>query len=128
MPDLDVTFVLADIMFSDSFDVLRRADVIDAKGRTTPTVVETFPEQYGVITAQDPADLMRRDDGQMMPRLIFVATPFRLRGVATGCQPDIIVWNGSQYTVKHLLDYSRYGEGFTEAIAEVMQATTNPIT
>lgn len=131
MPDLDVSFMLADQLLADTFDVIRRRDIVDAHGRTTPTVEATFLEQYGVITAQDPADLMRRDDGQMIPRLIFCASTFRFRGPsldasARGYQPDIINWNGGSYTVKNVLAYSRYGEGFVEVIAESMIAMDLP--
>lgn len=133
MPDLDVSFMLADQLLADTFDVIRRRDIVGNNGRTTPTVEATFANQYGVITAQDPADLMRRDDGQMIPRLIFCASTFRFRGPSLGAnqngyQPDQISWNGGIYTVKHVLPYSRYGDGFVEVIAESMVAVDQPTT
>jgi hypothetical protein len=128
MPALDVSFMTLDPMFADSFKVTRRADVVDARGRTTPTIVAVFPEEWGVITQQDPADLMRNDDGQMMPRLIFIATAFLLRAATKGFQPDIVTWDGVDYKIKHLLSYSRFGGGTIEAVAESMAATDPPTT
>lgn len=126
MPSLDVSFVVADPMLADRFTVKRRTDVVDNFGRTAPTLVETFANQVGVVTQQDPADLMRRDDGQMVPRMIFVASRFIFRGASVGYQPDIITWNGSDYTVKHVMNYSRYGNGIVEVVAESMVAMDNP--
>jgi hypothetical protein len=128
MPQLDVSFMTADPMFADTFTVTRRADVVGPKGRTVPTITGVFPDQIGVITQQDPAELMRNDDGQLVPRLIFVATTFLLRAATKGFQPDIITWDGCDYLVKHLLSYSRFGGGTIEAVAESMQAMDPPTT
>lgn len=119
MPALDVSFMLDDPMFSDDFTVTRRTDTVGANGRTV-IVGSLIPDLSGVITQQDPADLMRGDDGQVMPRVIFVASKFRFRGPAPGYQPDVINWDGGQYVVKHVLPYCRFGEGFVEVIAESM--------
>jgi hypothetical protein len=123
MPLLDVSFVLSDPMLADTFSVSRRSESVDTNGRRVVDAPIVFPLVVGVITQEDPAELMRRDDGQMMPRQIFVASQFQLRGVATGIQPDLITWNGATYTVKRVYPYSRYGKGIYEAVAEVMEAT-----
>jgi len=126
MPDLDVSFVTCDPMLADSFDVIRRTDPVGSNGRTIPTAEESFPSLTGVVTQQDPADLMRRDDGQMVPRMIFVASVFAFRNASVGYQPDQIVWNGTTYTVKQVYPYSRFGPGMYEAVAESMNATDAP--
>jgi hypothetical protein len=123
MPDLDVSFMTTDPMLADTFTVVRRNDVVDQRGRTTPTTTATTPNVVGVVTQQDPADLMRRDDGQMVPRLIFIATMFQVRGASTGLQPDQILWNGTTYTVLQVYPYSRFGRGTYEVVAEAMNAT-----
>lgn len=126
MPDLDVSFVVNDPMLADVFAVTRRTDVVDAFGRTNPVVDAVFPDLVGVITQQDPADLMRRDDGQMVPRKIFVASSFIFRGASVGYQPDVITWNGTEYTVTHVMNYSRFGNGLTEVVAESTVAMDSP--
>lgn len=115
-----------DPMLSDCFDVTRRLDAIDPTGRTSPTTSQIFRRVRGVVTQQDPADLMRRDDGQMVPRLISVCTTFAVRGEVVGQQPDLIAWNGTSYLVKHVLPYSRFGHGTYEVIAESMTAVDVP--
>ena len=129
MPQLDVSFMMLDEMLSDCFSVQRRVDLL-VNGRTTPTIEKVFEGQRGIITQQDPAEIMRTPDAQMNPKLIFVASSFAFRGVAecegTNYQPDIIVWSGAEYLVKQVMPYSRYGAGIHECIAESMQAVNKP--
>jgi hypothetical protein len=122
MPNLDVSFMTKNPMLSDFFQVDRRADVVGTNGRTTPTIVKTFRRVPGVITQQDPADLIRNDDGQYQARIINICTTFALRGVHTAGQPDLVTWSGSTYVIKHVVPYSRFGQGTYEATAESMVA------
>jgi hypothetical protein len=125
MPGLDVSFMTADPMLADVFDVTRRAETVNSKGRTTVTN-EFFTSVVGVVTQQSPADLMRAPEGQIVPRRIMVCTQFALRGAVVGYQPDLITWNGTQYLVTEVLPYSRFGEGTYEVVAESQQAQDVP--
>lgn len=127
MPDLDVSDVLFDPMLSTTFDVVREAESVDSKGRTVQTPT-TFSAVVGVITQEDPADLIKLPESEMVPRRIFGATTFAVRGATTGFQPDKIVYAGDTYTVTRVMPYSRYGPGIFEFIATSMNATDNPIT
>ena len=126
MPRLDVAFMTRNPMLADCFDVTRRNDVIGADGRTTPTPVKVFKGVRGVVTQESPADLIRRDDGQFVPRLITICTTFQVRGEVVGEQPDLVTWNGTMYLVKHVLPYSRFGHGTYEVLAESMTAVDTP--
>lgn len=134
MPMLDVSWVTLDPMLADVFDVSRRLDIVGTNGRTTPTVVETFPGVVGVVTQQDPGALMRREEGQIVPRRILVASTFAFRGASRetgwalpeGYQPDLIDWNGTTYVVTEVMSYQRFGGGLTEVIAESMTAVDVP--
>lgn len=133
MPFLDVSWVVQDPMFADTFSVQKREDVVGSNGRTTPTVVETIDGVVGVVTQQDPAFLMRKDDAQIVPRRIFIATTYTLRGVSkdspplpTPYQPDLVVWNGTTYVVTEVMSYQRFGGSLTEAIAESITAVDVP--
>ena len=130
MPLLDVSFVVDDPMLSDVFAVQRRNDVIGDSGRPLPTVYQTFPKVRGVVTQQSPAELLRRDDSQIVPKRIFIATRFQIRGASRdergSYQPDWITWAGVVYTVEEVLPYSRYGRGIYEVIATSMNAMDRP--
>lgn len=125
MPMLDVSFVTADPMLADTFSVRRQAQTISDKGRveTTNTLFENLT---GVVTQQDPAELMKRDDGQFVPRSIFVASRFAFRNVVEGFQPDIIIWNGTEYWVRQVYSYSRFGTGMYEVVASSQTAIDQP--
>lgn len=124
MADIDVSEVLFDPDLADLFDVVRREEIVGDNGR--PVIKERrHLSIVGVITAQSPADLLRRDDGQMMPRKYSLVTVFRLQGPGRGHQPDDIWLDGQRFTVTEVLPYSRFGSGFVEAIITSMNAS-NP--
>lgn len=125
MPQLDVSEVLFDPDLADTFTVIRQAEAVNDQGRTVLTPTQ-YPRIVGVVTATSPADLLRRDDGQMMPRKISVVTVFRLRGPAPGFQPDQIVIDGVTFTITEILPFSRFGRGFVEALATSMNALNAP--
>ena len=123
MPELDVSFMCADPMFADTFRVTRRADVVNDKGRTSANADEVIEGVMGVVTQEDPADLVRTPEGQRVPRVIFIATTFPLRSVNTGIQPDIITWDCADYMVIEVKPYSRFGAGTYQARAQSIAAT-----
>lgn len=125
MPLLDVSWVTVDPMFADSFVVKRRAETVNAYGEST-VVATPVATAYGTITAADPQDLQRRDDGATQSRGISVITPYHLRGMAQGYQPDVITYDGEDYTVTRCEPYHRFGTGFFEATAEIMEAQVAP--
>lgn len=122
MPLLDVTDILHDPDFMDLITVRRRADSVDAYGRSSLTSTDT--ENVGaVITMATGDDLRRFDVGQVQGRAILVITEFRLHSAKEGNQPDQVLWDGGIYTVYDLQQYNRYGAGFVEAIAISMEAS-----
>jgi hypothetical protein len=125
MAGLDVGFLTADPLLSDLFDVKRRAETVGSDGRVAMTTT-LLPKKRGVVCAADPADLIRKDDGEYAPRVIEVNTQFRLRGASTGYQPDIIVWKGVEYMVEKVLPFSNFGSGHTRVLAASIAATDPP--
>jgi len=123
MPRLNVAFMTRNTMLADTFDVKRRADVVGSNGRTTPTQNQILKCQRGVVTPQDPGDLIRNDDGQMVPRKIFVATTTQILQSSAGQQPDLILWNSLTYVVTSVQPFSRFGEGTYQVMAESMTST-----
>ncbi len=120
MPDLDVTDVILDPMFAETLTVIRRQQSINALGRVTLTTTTISPAPVGVVLAQADAALVRGPDQQTLPRLLQVHTTYRLRSTGVDVsgntfQPDVIVWNGDQYVVNKIQDFSRFGVGFIQA-------------
>lgn len=121
---LDVSMVLADPLISDEFDVKRQAESVGANGRTAVTP-EWFYKQRGVVKADKPSRLSRRDDGQIVEHSISVISAFSLRDATLGYQPDVVLWGGREYLVVQALPYQRVA-GFTWAKCTSTRATDNP--
>ena len=114
MPLLDVSSLLVDPDLADHFTVDRRMETVGTNGRTT-IGSQLIPNVVGVVTAISPSDLDRQDGYESMTRSISVVTQFRLRGVAPNEQPDVIIWRGSHFVVKHVDPYPHFGKGFFQA-------------
>ena len=122
MPLLDVSEILYDVDLADVFKVKRRAESISTHGRSV--IAETiFESVVGVVTASSPSDLDRKEDYQSYSRSITVVCKFHLRGETTGNQPDVVVWKGSDYLVKHVDAYPHFGNGFFQAECSSMNKT-----
>lgn len=129
MPTLDVNDAF-DPSFYDDIVVIRRAAVINNKGRVTTT--NTSTSTRAVVTAASPSDLARLPEAEYMGKAISIYTPYRLQGPArdeAGAEtmPDQVLWptDGSVYVVRFLEDYSGYGRGFVHAVA-VSVAAVDP--
>ena len=117
MPTHDVSEAF-DPSFIDSYTIIRRAQRISQFGRVQ--MVERRWTGYGVVTAASPNDLLRVPEMQYMNKAILITTQWKLQGPSPGMQPDEIIWPptlaGSQYLVRSVDDYSRYGRGFVKCV------------
>lgn len=125
MPDLDVSFMTADPMLSELVTITRRQDAVSTSGRAQKTVEATYPNISAVVTQGDPSDVVRNEDGQLMPRVITVATAFAVRAESKSpagvrYQPDIITWNGNDYVVIGYAPYPTFGQGVYEVTAQAL--------
>lgn len=123
MPNLDVSDILLDPDFCEQLTVQRRA-ITMTKGRATTTSTTISPAPYGVVFSIT-GDLLRASDQQNMPATIVVHTPFRLRGASPGYEPDLVIWNGDNYAVTALDNFSRYGSGFVAATCTAQDSVDN---
>lgn len=122
MPDLDLTELMNDPDFCETFIVVRRKTKVNDHGRSDNT-----PERITVVGSVTPTadnSLTRDMAMQMQAKSVKVITRFALRGPskdksAAGTElrymPDVIVWQGDSYEPVDIRDYSRFGAGFIEA-------------
>lgn len=115
MPDLDVSFMVADPMFVDDFNIRRRSEAVSNKGRSVPSTDQVIPAWGTVVQEED--TLERVPDGQYVPRRIAVYTQAQVLGPVAGRQPDMIDWDGTSYVVTSVQPYARFGAGFYEVKA-----------
>lgn len=124
MAFLDVSDVLLDPELTDTFTVVRRAESVNAQGRSV--VAPENIDAFGVITVTGNNDLMRLPEEQRMGRHLSIVTKFRLRGPAPGFQPDALLWGGDTFVVQAIDPYPQYGAGFVQAICGSMDAIDQP--
>lgn len=118
MPLLDVAEILLDPDFVDSLVCARMVQTVDDNGIATDTA-STIPF-YGVVTNNTGDLLIRLADGSWINGSITVHSQFNLIAGSDGIDADVVTWNGRQYTVTSLSDWSRFGIGFTAANCELI--------
>lgn len=128
MPNLDVNMVLLDPDIGGvRFRVRRRQGAIGANGRTQ-TSEDEYPDAYGVIVMDEKSMERAADSEHGGTETIQVITPFALRGVSQGFQPDVVLWNGAEYLVKKVAPYRHFGPGFVKATCESTRAVDAAVT
>lgn len=115
MPSLDVTDILTDPDFADTFIVTQSIQTVSSGGMAS-NALTVLTNVSGVVTANDNIDLMKMPDGELLAGSITVITKFRLTNGSGTRDADIVTWNGRTYQVKTVGDWSRFGAGFIEAV------------
>ncbi|GLQ96473.1 hypothetical protein [Dyella mobilis] len=117
MPSLNVSRVLLSREFVDRTLVcLRNAQTVSEGGIATNT--QTSTPFFGVVTSDRGDVLTRLAQGSHVTGTIYVHSQFALSAGAAGQDADIVQWNGRQFTVTDVNNYSTYGAGFTCARCE----------
>lgn len=122
MPLLDVSEVLTDPMFQTTFSVIRTTRGVSGTGRTTLSAVQT-DGVVGVITGNNDTKLNREAEGSRITSTITVHTQFALTDGDGATDADVVLYQGRQYVVTALGDYSDYGAGFIAAVCSLIQPT-----
>jgi hypothetical protein len=125
MPDLDVSDAYIDPSTADRFTVIRRAETINGNGRSE-LITSTIPNLIGAVYPTGDNSLVRTEDYQISRKTLTVVTSFRLQLSAPGYQPDIVVWNGDNFIVRALQDYSGFGSGMIVAECTSIDSQDNP--
>lgn len=122
MPLLDVTDVLFDPMFAanpGAVQLIRSTQTVNNYGETVLTTVttdiSTLPWTAVVVPADgDTLDLL--PDTERAGGVIEVYTNFVVNVATDTTAPDLIAWEGKQWTVRLVHDYRQFGQGYTCAI------------
>ena len=121
MPNLDFSEVYCDsVEFIDVFSVTRSIQTVDDHGRAVNTP-KTYPSVFGIVRTSDSGVQHYFPEAENLSGKIVIITKWRLtdrRGTA-GIDTDIVRWNGRDYTVMNVSDYSRLGTGYVIALCEL---------
>ena len=120
MAQLDVTEILLDPDFMDTGLVCKRSvQSVGDNGRATNSVAST--PFAGVVTS-DKGDILERiAGGERKKGSITIHTMFRLTaGSGENSIADVVTWQGRDYTVANVNDYSHFGRGFVSASCDLL--------
>jgi hypothetical protein len=120
MPLLDVSDVLLDPLFMDlTLSVTRNAQTVGNDG--IAVISPTTTGFYGVVTSMNGSVLTRVAEGERISDTITIHTQFKLIDGQSGYDADVVNWQGLQWTVTNVNDYSTYGRGFVAATCTLKQ-------
>ncbi|MBV8159133.1 MAG: hypothetical protein JO278_15845 [Dyella sp.] len=120
MPLLDVSDILFDPDFADlTLTVTRNAQTVGNDGIAVDTPTTT--PFVGVVTSSTGSVLHRVAEGARISDTILIHTRFKLIDGQAGYDADIVNWQGLQWTVTNVNDYSTYGRGFVAATCTLKQ-------
>jgi len=115
MPLLDVTEILSDPDFADTITVTRSSETGFDHGRPIVTT-QTFQNVTAVVTAGQGDILKYFPEMANILGAILIHTMFRLTSASDTTQADTVTWQGRDYQVTGLNDWSTFGAGFIMAV------------
>lgn len=115
---IDVSGLLSDPDFADSFTIYRKTTSVGNDGRTAST--ETAVTCIGVVIQGEGNQLLRLDDGRRISGAITVYTTTPLSSGTSPNDADEIAWSGNRYVVSLVSDWSNFGAGYYTAVCELL--------
>lgn len=113
----DVTELLGDADFVDSFSVIRRVNSVNNYGENV--LSESTISAVGSIQPASPDDMQRLPDSVRRRDAI---TVYSVTRISPDAYPDVVVWNGKKYQAQTSEDFGNYGAGYTKAICTLIEA------
>ena len=117
MAIIDVTELLGDADFVDSFSVIRRVNSVHNYGENV--LSESTISAVGSIQPASPDDMQRLPDSVRRRDAI---TVYSVTRISPDAYPDVVVWNGKKYQAQTSEDFGNYGAGYTKAICTLIEA------
>lgn len=115
---LDVSEILSDPLFVDDIAVIRSSRTTNQQGITVDTPGMYYA--YGSVQPTPGRDLEQFAEAERAGVFITVTTTFQLFPLTATTAPDQVVWRGKNYRVKHVPDWTNYGQGFVTAICQLV--------
>lgn len=123
--EIDVSDLLDDPDFINSFVVTRRRQTVDGHGRTQTSGVTTAA--YGSVQPIRPRTMEVMPDYVNVSGAIEIFTRYRLEGPSEGGSPDEVMWKNRRYRVAEVEDWGHAGSGFIHAVCELLQFVANGV-
>lgn len=122
MADIDVSELLLDPDFVDSFSVVRTSFTVNSDGISQRTE-QVLPDIIGAVQPASGRTLMTLAEASRVEGVYEVYTKYALRGPLEGQEADRIIWKGKRMIVTRSNDFTNYGDGYTYAVCTVEGVT-----
>jgi hypothetical protein len=114
MANIDVSEVLQDVNFQDSFSVLRSVETVDAHGRGG--VTQSTSTAIGVVQPASGRAMELTPDATRTSEMLEIWTQYGLQEATDATQADIVVWRSKQYVVVRVDDWDNWGQGYVHVV------------
>ena len=124
MANIDVSFLLSDPDFGDTFTLVKRGVSVNSVGETVLTETSAA-DVVGSVQSGSTDDLVLAPNGARLSDIITVYYGGDLSVERINGYSDVIVWKGRRYTVQDIAgDWNNYGTGYTKALC-VLEAVAS---
>lgn len=121
MANVDVTELLTDPDFVNTFTVVRTNTGVDQHGRVVRTTTQI--DAVGSVQPASGQALQLLPDLTMARGAIEIWTKFDFNVVTTPAEADQVIWQGRTYVAVQVDDYLNYGQGFSHAVLTMKNVT-----
>lgn len=126
MGTIDVSDVLEDPDFQDSFQLIRQSETVDVHGRAVDTPGTTV-ELTGVVQPASGETMQIIPEATRSVGMIEIWTQYNVQGETDTDAPDLIVWQGKHYIVSRTDPWTNWGVGWVHAVCVRRELTPQTV-
>lgn len=114
MARINVTELFADPDFADPMAIIRRSSTVTTRGENL--VRESSTNSVGCIQPTDGKTLKRLPEALRNEQLVSFWFKGEVGTTANCDYPSILLFRGRRYQIRHVFDWSNWGEGWSEGV------------
>lgn len=111
---LDVSEVLTDPNFQDTFSVIRSTENVDTHGRGALTQSRSLG--IGVVQPASGRTMELTPDAVRTSEMLEIWTQMHLQEATDTTQADVVLWGGKQYMVQRVDAWDNWGQGYRHVV------------
>jgi hypothetical protein len=114
MAEIDVSDVVTDPDFQDTFTLIRSVETVDQHGRGS--LAATTMTLSGVVQAASGRTMELTPDAVRTSEMLEIWTTFGIQEATQTTQADQVVWKGTTFIVTHVDVWDNWGQGYRHAV------------
>lgn len=114
MAEIDVSDIIEDPDFQDSFTIVRSVETVDQHGRSS--LAPTSISAWGIVQPASGRTMELTPDAVRTNAMLEIWTQFGLQEASDTTQADIVLWESKQYMVTHIDPWDNWGQGYRHAV------------